>query len=319
MAPQQPQGAPRWDGRTQRWVSDGQAPPQTPPQVPQSPSPQPQAPDPGQAPPPAPPGHGPVLPQPSYGPPSPPPSGPVYDPYAHPGPPVPPEPPRPDGWRGRWLTPTTALVAVAALAIGATAVWFVQRDTGEPVLVGPTASSAPPSGGGPGTPSPTATGSPSPGVSPSATPGPSAGAAHETVRDAKGFTIAVPVGWSREEGTAGVFYRSPDRASLIQVFTVVEPELTPLGAVQGASADLRARTTGFQEIRLGPVQDAPGAAELVYEYDSVESHGRRRGVERVFIAQDGKKWAVLTAGPVAEWTLTQAHHSAALAAFGPGG
>ncbi|MET9465224.1 hypothetical protein ABZY44_10480 [Streptomyces sp. NPDC006544] len=139
------------------------------------------------------------------------------------------------------------------------------------------------------------------------------------MRDAKGFTIAVPVGWNREEGASGVFYRSPDRTALIQVFTVVEPELTPLGAAQGASADLRARTTGFQEVRLGPVPGEPGAAELVYEYDSAESHGRRRGVERVFVARDGGKWAVLTAGPVAEWTLTQAHHSAALAAFRPGG
>ncbi|CAM5554617.1 hypothetical protein SAVIM338S_04524 [Streptomyces avidinii] len=352
MAPQPNGGAPRWDGRTQRWVSDGQ--PEQPPAH-QPPAQQPQGPQdahdqnphgqaPGLASPPAPPGYGPPPPPPPYGPqppyepeppygpqapygPQPPygppdPAGPVHDPYADP---VPPGPPRPDGPRARWLTPTTAVVAVAALAIGAAAVWFVQRDTGETPLAGPTVSSAAPSGDVTAGPSATGTGAPppsgssGPGSGPSASPSASESVPHETVRDAKGFTIAVPVGWSREEGPGGVFYRSADRAALLQVFTVVEPELSPLGAVQGASADLGARTAGYEEVGVGPVPGATEAAELVYEYDSAESRGRRRGVERVFFAQDGKKWAVLTAGPAAGWTLTREHHTAALAAFRPGG
>ncbi|MFF1411785.1 hypothetical protein ACFVX6_18670 [Streptomyces sp. NPDC058289] len=212
---------------------------------------------------------------------------------------------------------------MAALAIGAAAVWFVARDTGEqPVQAGPTVSSAPPSGEDTPTPSATATRSPSPtGTgSPSPTPSPSGSdSAHETVRDAKGFTVAVPAGWLREEAAAGVFYRSPDRTALVQIFQVSEPELTPLAAVQGASTYLRAQTTGYREIRVGPAPGAPEGGELVYEYDSAESHGRRRGVERVFVAEDGKKWAVLTAGPAADWTLTQSHHQAALTGFRPAG
>ncbi|WP_330298167.1 hypothetical protein [Streptomyces sp. NBC_00503] len=238
--------------------------------------------------------------------------------------PVPPGPPRPDGPRGRWLTPTTAVVAVAALAIGAAAVWFVERERGdEPVPPGLTASSAPATGDASAAPAPTGTAAsgPSPSASPtrSPSPGASGSTAHETVRDAKGFTVAVPVGWVREEAASGVFYRSPDRASLVQIFQVSEADLSPLGAVQGASSYLRAQTSGYQEIRVGPAPGAADAGELVYEYDSAESHGRRRGIERVFFAQDGKKWAVLTAGPAPEWTLTQEHHAAALAAFRPAG
>ncbi|MCY0926036.1 hypothetical protein OTB20_07400 [Streptomyces sp. H27-H1] len=245
-------------------------------------------------------------------------------PYPQPVLPAYPDPPRPERPRGRWLTPATAAVAVAALAIGAAAVWFVQRDSGEPAHAGPTASSAPPSGDGPGTPAPSATGTPSQSQTgagtASPTPSPSGSdPARETVRDAKGFTVAVPAGWVREDGPAGVFYRSPDRTALIQIFQVSEPELTPLAAVQGASSYLRAQTTGYQEIGVGPAPDAPEGGELVYEYDSAESHGRRRSVERVFVAEDGKKWAVLTAGPAAGWTLTQAHHRAALDAFRPTG
>ncbi|MFD6888912.1 hypothetical protein [Streptomyces sp. NPDC059957] len=243
-------------------------------------------------------------------------------PYPQPGQPVQPAPARPARAGGRWLTPGTAAVAVAALAIGAAAVWFVARDSGEqPAQAGPTVSSAPPSGGDSPVSSDPATSSPSPTASTgtSSTPSPSGSdPAHETVRDAKGFTIAVPAGWAREESDDGVFYRSPDRAALLQIFQVSEPGLTPLEAVQGSSTHL-AKNSGYQELRVGPVTDAPEGGELVYEYDNAESHGRRRGVERVFVAGDGKKWAVLTAGPAAEWTLTQAHHQAALAAFRPTG
>ncbi|MFC6983943.1 hypothetical protein [Streptomyces cirratus] len=248
---------------------------------------------------------------------------PPYDPHLLPGPPppppVPPGPPRPEGPGGRWLTPTTAGIAVAALAIGAAAVWFVERGSGQPAPhAGASASSAPVDGGASGSQPPPGPSSGSPAGSPSASTGPSTDGAHESVRDPKGFTIAVPVGWVREDAESGVFYRSPDRTSLLQIFRVSEAELTPLAAVQGASADLRARTSGYEEIRVGRVPGSGDAAELVYEYDSVESHGRRRGVERVSRTQDGAKWAVLTAGPAADWTVTLRHHTAALEAFRPG-
>ncbi|MEU6892798.1 hypothetical protein ABZ934_13555 [Streptomyces sp. NPDC046557] len=320
MAPQ-PQGAPRWDARTQRWVWDAPADapaPAAPPQAGPSQAPPaydplaptaPQAYDPGRPPvPPAYEGNLPPLP-------------PVYDPHLPPPPPVPPGPPRPGGAGGRWLTPTTAGVAVAALAIGAAAVWFVERKpSGPPARAGATASDASVAGGASGSRPPrTSPTADNPTGSPSASTGSPADGAHETVRDPKGFTIAVPTGWAREESGSGVFYRSPDRTSLLQVFRVSEAELSPLQAVQGASTDLRARTSGYEEIRVGQVPGFDDAAELVYEYDSVESHGRRRGVERVSRTPDGGKWAVLTAGPAADWAVTRAHHTAALEAFRPGG
>lgn len=337
MAPQ-PQGAPRWDARTQRWVwdapADAPAPAGTPAAPPQAPPPY----DPLAQPP--------AWSAPPYGPPAPtapqaydgylppvppafdgtlPTAPPAYDTLLPPGPPtpppVPPRPPRPAGSGGRWLTPTTAGIAVAALAIGAAAVWFVERSPSGPAAhAGATASGAPADGGASASPTPPASSSPG-GLSgtPSASTGSPAGGAHETVRDPDGFTIAVPTGWAREASGSGVFYRSPDRASLLQVFRVSEAELSPLQAVQGASADLRARTPGYEEIRVGPVPGSDDAAELVYEYDSAESHGRRRGVERVSRTPDGGKWAVLTAGPAADWAVTQQHHTAALEAFRPGG
>ncbi|MCJ1679506.1 hypothetical protein MTF65_19600 [Streptomyces sp. APSN-46.1] len=329
-----PSGEPRWDAQAQRWVVD-QTPAGPPPAPPSAPpvydplgsgsgSPAPPPPPP----PPPPPYEAPTAPVPPYAAQQPP----YVTNPAH-LPPVPPGSAPAGGSRGRWLTPATAGIAVASVAIGAGAVWFLARDTGDADRAGEkngtVASGAPSSSAGEpsGTESPTAAGSPSPGVSPSQIPSPTGTGAgegtgagvHETKQDPAGFTIAVPAGWAREEGGAGVFYRSADRTALIQIFRVSEPELSPLDAVKGASSDLRARTSGYEEIRVGTVSGGDGAAELVYEYDSAESHGRRRGVERVSFAADGTKWAVLAAGPAAEWQVTQDHHAAALEAFRPVG
>ncbi|MGI5445111.1 hypothetical protein ACQEVM_05090 [Streptomyces sp. CA-243310] len=288
MAPEPGDGL-RWDARTQRWVSPETARPAVPP--PSAPPPLPL-----------------VAPSP--------PPLPTGAPSPAPLPPSPGRRPR----TGRWLNPAMAGIAVAAVAIGGAAVWFVERDddakppaqateSGGLGSAGPTGTSGPPP-----TPSAPGTGAE---TAPGATGSPGDG--HEVRRDPKGFTVAVPAGWVREESGAGVLYRSPDRSALLQVFRVAEPELDPLEAVRAASAYLRTANPGYQEIRIGAVQGDTGAGELVYEYDNAESGGRRRGVERVFIAADGAKWAVLAAGPDTAWTATRDHQVRALAAFRPGG
>ncbi|WP_445269392.1 hypothetical protein [Streptomyces sp. DSM 41634] len=332
MAPAQPPSGPRrWDAQAQRWVVDqapAGPPAGPPPGMPPVPPPHPPgapAYDPlGPGAPPPPPYGAPTAPQPQY----------VPDPAYLPPVPPPPGYASPSGGSGgRWRTPVTAAIAVASVVIGGGAVWFLARDTNGADRAGEkngTVASGTPSwsGGGPsGTASPTASGSPTAGAGPSRVPGPSPSGTgpgtgvgvHETKQDPSGFTVAVPAGWVREELKEGVFYRSADRTALIQVFRVSEPELSPLDAVKQASTYLRGGTRGYEEISVGAVQGGSGAAELVYQYDNEESHGVRRGVERVFFAGDGGKWAVLAAGPAAEWQVTQDHHAAALAAFRPAG
>ncbi|MFF5446064.1 serine/arginine repetitive matrix protein 2 [Streptomyces sp. NPDC012888] len=235
-------------------------------------------------------------------------------------------PPHP---RGRRLGPVVAGVAVAAVALGAAAVWLVPGD-GAPRPEGrENVSAAPTTPGTESGPAPGPTSEPSePTSAPTSapvTPSPggdgsdgsdgSDGRRHDTVTDPAGFTLAVPHGWTREDSANGVFYRSPDRTALIQVFRVTEPDLTPLEAVRAASGGLRKGTPNYREISVGPAPGDPSAAELVYEYDSEESKGRRRGVERVFVADDGGKWALLAAGPAGEWTVTRQDLTAALEAF----
>ncbi|MFJ6937028.1 serine/arginine repetitive matrix protein 2 [Streptomyces sp. NPDC101132] len=260
-------------------------------------------------------GHPGALPALPPHPPVPPQYGPTGGPFV-PSPPPPPPPPRPAG-QG-WLTPLTAAVAVAALAAGAAAVWFVQRGDETPApRPSPVLSSAPVSPtGDAGEASPTPSDQPSDQASPSPSPSssPSAPAGYRLVDDPAGFRITVPEGWQREELKTGVFYRSADRTSLVQVFRVNEPGMTPLEAVRGASEQLSANP-GFTQIEIGDRGD--GSAELVYEYDSAETGSRRRGVERVLTTPDGRMYAVLVAAPASGWPVHREIQAAALKDFAP--
>ncbi|WP_327736977.1 hypothetical protein OG749_27930 [Streptomyces nojiriensis] len=242
-------------------------------------------------------------------PPPPPPRPPAY----------PPRPPGdgPGGWGGpgrerSWKVPL--LVALGAAVVGGCAVagWFVLGD-GEPKA--PTAAPSapgtpvPPSGTGPQA-APTATAS---SASPSVPP------PYTVVRDDGGFSVAVPTGWERshDEDGSGSFYRRPgDRSALVQIFRVTEPD--GVGAcelLRTSSQDLGKRRPGYQEVSLDPVPG--GSCELVYEYDNQESHGRRRAIERITVAPDGRRWALLAAGPAADGTAVRANLTAAVESFRP--
>ncbi|OEJ25428.1 hypothetical protein AR457_14145 [Streptomyces agglomeratus] len=218
--------------------------------------------------------------------------------------------------RGR-ISPFAAGAAVVVLALGAVGVWFTLGHRGEDS--GRTGAQAPQAVESAGSTSP-ATGATAPEEStaaeptgpqtaePTGTGSPRVPAGYRLVADAEGFTAAVPEDWERSLENDRVFYRTADRASLVQVFQVTEPGMSPGEAVRLASGGLRSGTEGYDEIRVGPVDGAVNegqSAELVYEYDSEESGGRRRGVERVFRVDGGDLWAVLVAAPAGEWPRQQ--------------
>lgn len=240
-----------------------------------------------------------------------------------PPPPPPSYPPRPPGGgpdrpggQGReqsWKVPL--LVAIGAAVVGGCAVagWFVLGD-GDPKAPAAAPSApgtpVPPSGTGPHAP-PTASSSAS-SASPSVPP------AYTVVRDDGGFSVAVPSGWERsyDESGSGSFYRRPgDRSALVQIFRVTEPD--DLGACEllRISSQAIGDRPGYREVSLDP---APGGScELVYEYDNQESHGRRRAIERITVAPDGRRWALLAAGPAADGTAVRANLTAAVESFKP--
>ncbi|MFF2812710.1 hypothetical protein ACFVT2_37190 [Streptomyces sp. NPDC058000] len=291
-----PQGPePRWNPDTQSWETGPPRPtrPYTGPMPPRPAAP------------------------PSSGAADPAPAGPSVPEYA-PGPPYPPEadtagapvPATDAGRRTRILIAAAVTAVVAAGAGGAYLLWGRGPDT--PPAVRPTASvsSAPttaPTGSGPSSATPT-TGA-------SATTVPSG---YHLVHDEKGFTLAVPDGWQRELRSTGVFYTSPDTRSLLQIFQITEPDLTPQQALEQASKGL-AGNPGYKELGIAPRQGPPGpsGAQLTYAYDSDRLGIRVQAVDCAFTVPDGRQFAVLVLGPESDWPQQEAIQRVALEAFDP--
>ncbi|MDV5147873.1 hypothetical protein R1T08_27815 [Streptomyces sp. SBC-4] len=240
--------------------------------------------------------------------------------------------------RPRARVAVAAGVAVAVLAAGSVGTWLLwgkgedgnSAGAGGPAasvsdLLESTSSDSP-------TDSPTNDGSPSDTDSPSDSPTPSGSATtaptddvppptYSVQKDLKGFTIAVPDGWNRTESAQeGVFYNAPDGKSLLQVFVITEPGMTPYEALRGASDDGKANKPGYVEIGLDRVTGEPDApadsAELVYAYD--REGGRRKVVDRAFTAADGNHYAILSAGPETDWPKQREVLRVALEFFRPG-
>ncbi|MFB7587901.1 serine/arginine repetitive matrix protein 2 [Streptomyces sp. NPDC056169] len=322
----------RWNDETQSWEPVGGTP--APGPAPTSgpvPGPGPVAP-----PPPLPPSYAPEN-APAYAPeytpaPS---SAPVYVPetgeWQYPTAPAP-----AGGGRARGAVAAGAVVAVlAAGSVGAWLVWGKSDGGKDGAGGGPAASvSAPVDTTASDDPADSPTDSPTEAESPSGTDSPTpSGSATTTApgdgvppptysvqKDLKGFTIAVPDGWDRTESDQGIFFNAPDGKSLLQVFVIAEPGLTPYEALRGASDDGRANKPGYEEIGLDRVTGEPGApadaAELVYAYD--REGGRRKVVDRAFTAADGNHYAILAAGPEADWPKQREVLSVALRFFRPG-
>ncbi|MFI1199085.1 hypothetical protein ACH4VR_06415 [Streptomyces sp. NPDC020883] len=290
-----PQGPePRWNPDTQSWET-GPARPVRPYTGP--PPPRPAAP---------PPSAGPVPGA----------DGTAAPPYA-PGPPpatVPdtaglPVPAADTGRRTRILIAAAVAAVVVAGAGGAYALW------GRGPHVSPIRPTASASG--------TATAAPSGAAAPTASPTADASATavpggSHLVHDEKGFTLAVPDGWRRELRSTGVFYTSPDGRSLLQIFQITEPDLTPRQALEQASKGL-AGNPGYKELGLEPRQGPPGpsGAQLTYAYDSDRLGVRVRAVDCAFTVPDGRQFAVLALGPDADWPRQAEVQRIALESFAP--
>ncbi|WJD98954.1 hypothetical protein [Streptomyces antimycoticus] len=153
-----------------------------------------------------------------------------------------------------------------------------------------------------------------PSVSVDSTQAPPTGYVRTT--DAEGFRLDVPRGWQRVKRDTGVFYESSDASSLIQVFALTEPGVTPYEALRQAEAGLK-KNAGYQRYelkRLGPGDDAD--AELEYGYRSAK-YGPRRILDRAFTGPDQVQYAVLVAGPAGDWPRQRERQRIVLASFCP--
>ncbi|WP_448318601.1 hypothetical protein, partial [Streptomyces sp. CO7] len=221
--------------------------------------------------------------------------------------------------RRRTLRVAIPVLVVGALA-GAALGWHLVRD--DAPAAGPARATG--AAAEPGTTDDPAA-APEPAATPEESPSPETSGApdgYRLVEDPAGFALAVPEDWTRDERDSGVFYTPGNDGSLIQVFEVTEPGITPRESLEAASEHLDAQP-GYEEISLEGTgrpegaSDAVGtdAAELVYAYDSEELGFRKQVVDCVFTAGDGTMYAVLVAGPANEWPAQEEQLAVALEHF----
>ncbi|WP_327138209.1 PsbP-related protein (plasmid) [Streptomyces sp. NBC_01340] len=233
-----------------------------------------------------------------------------------------PQTPQPSGnRRALWWK-----VAAGAAVVGVGAAFAVVKLTGGdgPATVHATASPSP-AASGLASSNPATDGS-RPGDSASASTSAEASVPPEgyhSVDDPDGFSMAVPDGWQRSDRSSGIFYATDGDRRLLQVFVVTEVGMSAYDAVSKSSQNLASQQPGYEEVSLqrapnpGGASDAVGddVARLVYAYDSKKQGERRQVVEYAFTADNGKLYAVLAAGPAAQWPQQQRDVDTALKFF----
>ncbi|MFD6421443.1 serine/arginine repetitive matrix protein 2 [Streptomyces sp. NPDC060198] len=222
------------------------------------------------------------------------------------------------------FTPLTAGLTVGVLAACTAALWLTLAQEPDPVTQGASASDSAPvteaaDGQGTGEEPPAEPTGEGPAPTDEETSA-AAGPGYTAVDDPGGFTVTVPEEWQdRTEDDHGVYYTSADGTSLLQVWQVTG-FTSALDAAHAAS-ESRRTSPGFQEISVGAVDSPDGgdAAELVYAYDHEATGTRRKVIDRVFTASDGRLYALLVAAPDTKWPLHEEILAEAVAGFAPRG
>ncbi|MEV7870033.1 hypothetical protein AB0P17_28985 [Streptomyces sp. NPDC088124] len=136
--------------------------------------------------------------------------------------------------------------------------------------------------------------------------------------DAEGFTVQVREDWQRraeqrDEGVV-VYYETSDKAGLLQIYQISEPDYTPYDALVETDR-LQSANDGYERLSLERenVSDGSAAAELSYRLPRRDGTVRR-SLLRAFVADDGVRWVVLVAGPENEWDTTYAESAGVAAA-----
>ncbi|MFE4961685.1 hypothetical protein [Streptomyces sp. NPDC056660] len=123
-------------------------------------------------------------------------------------------------------------------------------------------------------------------------------AGYHTVRDPVGYTVAIPLGWTRSQKqgvtTAVVYYKSPDGSRQLQIFGLSES--TPAESLDLAENDSShgyAQQPGYQALDRA---SGDTWSELSYRYDDVDK-GPSQVIDHRFTARDGRLYAIRASGP----------------------
>jgi hypothetical protein len=215
---------------------------------------------------------------------------------------------RPRGRTGRVL----AAVAVAVLTVvvaGGTAALVAGRNGGGSGTAAPPHPTTPPAS------APT-TRSPGPAPTTAALP-----AGFRTVTDVRGFSVALPGGYTREETAARVYYWSPDRSFRFGERVQVPDPGGPYAVMHGQDVAARGPHGPYSGYRDGvvtrTVQHGEEAVLWEFTYDGfADGTGARRTFDLCW-TQEGRMYDVWVSGPVSRAERTRAIFDTVRATFAP--
>ncbi|MEV1020939.1 serine/threonine-protein kinase [Streptomyces sp. NPDC050264] len=216
----------------------------------------------------------------------------------------------------RVLLVAAALVAAAAGAVLAATALLAGRDGNTPQT--PTSSASEPSRTGSASVSPTPTVTVTRSETRTATPRPTAPTGYRTVRDAKGFSLAVPEGFTRSLDGQRVFYMSPRRTFRIGVRVTGTQEGGPAAAQRRAAADGPSTNPGYRDGKVTDTShDGHDAALWEFTWDGFStSEGARRTIDLCW-EEGGRMYDVWVSAPVSRIDEARAYFDAAVDTFAP--
>ncbi|SHK62641.1 serine/threonine-protein kinase [Actinacidiphila paucisporea] len=219
-------------------------------------------------------------------------------------------PPRPRGRKRRVLAVLGAAILIAVVA-GGTAALVVTRDSGAHP-----AAAAPPPTTAPSTHTPT----PAPAVA-ATTPAPALPAGFRTVTDKRGFSVALPAGYTRQEAAPRVYYWSPDRAFRFGERVQAPDPGGPYAVMHAQHVEALGAHGPYAGYRDGVItrttQNGREAALWEFTYDGfADGSGARRTFDLCW-TQDGRMYDMWVSGPVTQVESTRTTFDTARTTFTP--
>ncbi|GAA1892230.1 serine/threonine-protein kinase [Asanoa iriomotensis] len=93
--------------------------------------------------------------------------------------------------------------------------------------------------------------------------------------DEVGFTVAVPVGWSRFAAGDAVCFRAPRGTATLAVDPAIRPTADPADLWRGQESAAGA-LPGYARLRIGPVRAAEGGADWEFTWNAAQPRHARR-------------------------------------------
>jgi hypothetical protein len=136
-------------------------------------------------------------------------------------------------------------------------------------------------------------------------------------RDAAGFGVAAPAGWSYARIGRTVCFRDPAGPAALSVDLVRPPTADPVLACRRQAQRLisAGALPGYAELRVAAVPYLPRAADWEYRHDGPGGVRMHAGVR--WLATGGRAYAIGWTTPELDWAGSQARLGVILSSFTP--